>query len=247
MAATTNRIWRWTAESRSSVPNSTGDFYDLQSLTVHGGTLSCLNTYGMRMGNTYGANNSDRTFTFTGVQDGGLVNVANNNATTAAMVRSWDPVTNGITASYTLTRWDLQHVKWHRLYLRRGYVGHRHDHADLGRQRPVECSEISPAHRGQLPGRCSISRAARSWQPGSTPLQLSGTAAPSRAGHVLQHGRHPGPRRHRHTGQDHDYRQLQRHVGQRRIGHRPGRHDAGHGLSELRAHTTTRSTSPTAR
>ena len=59
-------------------PAGTGDFYDLQSVTVNGGTLNCANLYGMRMGNQYGAGFNDGTSVpFTGSQTGGLVTIAN--------------------------------------------------------------------------------------------------------------------------------------------------------------------------
>ena len=71
-----------------------GDFFQLRSVTVHGGTLSSQNAYGMRMGNQYGANDNSG-LNFTGVQDGGLVTVANG--------PQLGSISNGITASYTLS------------------------------------------------------------------------------------------------------------------------------------------------
>ena len=44
-----------------------------QSLTIHGGQLINTNTYGLRLGSTFGANNSGGNFT--GLQDGGTVAV----------------------------------------------------------------------------------------------------------------------------------------------------------------------------
>ena len=53
----------------------------------------------------------------------------------------------------------------------------------------LTCPEhISRVDRGRAPSRSSISRAARSWQAGSTPRYLSGTAAPTVQGTLYNTG-----------------------------------------------------------
>ena len=55
--------------NRNCYLNSSG-----QTLTIHGGTWLNQNFYGLRLGSTFGANNSGGNFT--GVQDGGLVQLS---------------------------------------------------------------------------------------------------------------------------------------------------------------------------
>jgi len=45
-----------------------------QAFTMHGGSMTCTNTYGLRLGSTFGANNNSGA-NFTGVQDGGTIAV----------------------------------------------------------------------------------------------------------------------------------------------------------------------------
>ena len=78
-------------------PIGGGDFKDLQSFTMTGGTLNALNTYGMRMGNTSGVGAGGGAVPFTGLQTGGLVVVSNSNNQSAC----WDPPA---TASRPATR-----------------------------------------------------------------------------------------------------------------------------------------------
>ena len=73
-----------------TLPAAAGDFLGLESLTVHGGTLNSANTYGMRMGNQFGANNNTGV-NFAGIQTGGLVSVTNTNS--SAMLQLDPPPT----------------------------------------------------------------------------------------------------------------------------------------------------------
>jgi len=45
-----------------------------QSFTMHGGAMTCTNTYGLRLGSTFGANNNSGA-NFSGTQDGGIISV----------------------------------------------------------------------------------------------------------------------------------------------------------------------------
>ena len=81
-------------------PYGTGDFYDLESLTIHGGTLNSANTFGIRMGNQFGANYvGDVDVPFTGVQDGGLLTLTNTNGQQV----EFGTAAAGFTDSYTLS------------------------------------------------------------------------------------------------------------------------------------------------
>jgi autotransporter-associated beta strand protein len=72
-------------------PASTGNFYNIVSLVVTGGTLESLTTYGMRIGNTFGGQSSGENFSV--VQTGGTVIVGENpltmGSTTAGAVGSY--------------------------------------------------------------------------------------------------------------------------------------------------------------
>ena len=61
-----------------SLTNSGQNFYfnqNGQSLTIHGGTIISANSYGLRLGSTFGAASGGGTFT--GLQDGGLISMRN--------------------------------------------------------------------------------------------------------------------------------------------------------------------------
>ncbi len=76
-------------------PVGGGNFYNVTSLVIHGGELQCANNYGLRIGNTYGANNNSGV-NFTGLQDGGLLNVTGSHVELGS-------ATPNINAGYTLT------------------------------------------------------------------------------------------------------------------------------------------------
>ena len=76
-------------------PATTGDFYNLASLVVHGGQLTSANNFGMRMGSTYGADNASGS-NFIGVQDGGTVVVSGSSPELGS-------ASANVSASYTLS------------------------------------------------------------------------------------------------------------------------------------------------
>ena len=83
--------------NRNCYLNSSG-----QTLTIHGGTWLNQNFYGLRLGSTFGANNSGGNFT--GVQDGGLVQLSG--ASTLELGNN----SSGYTVSYTLSGGTLSTV-----------------------------------------------------------------------------------------------------------------------------------------
>ena len=58
-----------------SRPSTAGDFYYLEGLTIYGGTLSCANQYGIRMGGNQ-ATDTTGGVPFTGIQTAGLLSVS---------------------------------------------------------------------------------------------------------------------------------------------------------------------------